>query len=85
MPDWLSSILPETDERGFLQEGEFVSANDTEGQYVYLSDTLKVVIERKYADTDNRHNLTWFEAEIWCDIGAGEMFHTATIYKFSNI
>lgn len=67
------SQLPELNEKGFVDEGEFIIANDTDGLYVYISPTLKVIIERK---EDTAQKLTWFEAEIWCDVASGELIQT---------
>lgn len=75
-PEW-HSILPETNEKGFLDEGEFVIADETNGHYVYIDDTVKIIIERKYEESDDKKtNLTWFEAEIWSDVDAGEYLKT---------
>ena len=73
LPDW-AAALPATNEKGFLPAGEpeYVLADETNGHYVYLSQTLKVVITRTTAKVDKGHNLTWFDAEIWCDLEAGE-------------
>ena len=73
LPDW-ASVLPATNGKGFLPEGEeeYILADDTQGHYVYISQTLKVVITRTTARVDKSHELTWFDAEIWCDLEAGE-------------
>ena len=61
--------LPELTEKGFLSEGEFIWSDDAHGHYVYISPTLRVVIERKF---DGSLPLTWFETDILCDLEAGE-------------
>ena len=71
-PAYLSR-LPELNEKGFLDEGEFLIADDTNGLYIFINQTTKVVIERKY---DATQPLTWFEAEIWSDVDAGEYLKT---------
>lgn len=67
--DWTATVLPAVNEKGFLDEGEFVYGDDKQGHYAYISSTLKVIINRKY---DGSYPLTWFESEIWCDTEAGE-------------
>lgn len=66
----VAEILPELNEKGYLDNGEFVYADDDHGHYVYISETLKVIIERKH---DGSLPLTWYESEIWCDTEAGEL------------
>ncbi len=61
--------LPELNEKGYLKEGEFVWSDDARGHYVYLSTTLRIVIERKF---DGSMPLTWFQTDILCDVEAGE-------------
>ena len=69
----LPAVFPELNESGFLDEGEFIYDNDDSGQWVYISPTVKVVIERKY---DGSAPLRWYEAEIWSDIDAGELLNS---------
>jgi LmbE family N-acetylglucosaminyl deacetylase len=71
--DELPDVFPELNDKGFIDEGEFLYQNDDSGQWVYISPTLKVVIERKY---DATQPLRWYDAEIWCDVGAGELFNS---------
>lgn len=66
-PEYMST-MPELNEAGFLDEGEYILADDTNGLYIYVNQDTRVVIERKY---DAAGPLTWFEAEIWCDVAAG--------------
>jgi len=64
-------LLPTLNEKGFLDEGEFVYDSDDTGRWIYISQTLKVVIQRRY---DPDAPLRWYEAEIWSDVTAGEVF-----------
>ena len=66
----VEQILPELNEKGFFDDGEFIYADDDHGHYVYISSTLKIIIERKF---DGNLPLTWYESEIWCDTEAGEL------------
>ncbi|MCR4876385.1 MAG: phosphodiester glycosidase family protein [Clostridiales bacterium] len=61
--------LPELNEKGYLDSGEFIWSDDARGYYVYISETAKLIIRRKF---DGSLPLTWFETEIWCDLEAGE-------------
>jgi len=61
--------LPELNEKGYLDSGEFIWSDDESGHYVYISPTLRLVIERKF---DGSLPLTWFETDILCDVEAGE-------------
>ena len=61
--------FPELNEKGFLDEGEFIWSDDARGHYVFINQTVKVVIERKF---DGSLPLTWFETDIRCDLEAGE-------------
>ncbi len=72
LPAW-TFLLPETNDRGFLDEGEFIYSSEDEGLWIFVDETTKIVIERKY---DATQPLTWFEAEIWTDIEQGEMLRT---------
>ena len=54
--------MPERDEEGFLKdEGEFIYEDDDGGVWIYLNQTLQVVI-RRYRDTSVP--LIWFETDI---------------------
>ena len=68
-----TSLMPALNDKGFLDEGEFVYQNEKDGIWLYVSQTLKVVIERKF---DPKAPLRWFEAEIWSDVSAGETIKT---------
>ncbi len=74
--DKLADVYPELNDKGYIDIGEFIYENDNSGQWVYISPTLKVVIERKF---DAATPMRWFEAEIWCDIEAGEQLHTLQV------
>jgi LmbE family N-acetylglucosaminyl deacetylase len=66
-------ILPELNGKGFYDGGEFVYDSDEIGLWVYVSPTLKVIIQRKI-DVDAP--LRWFEAEIWTNVEAGELLNS---------
>ena len=61
--------LPELNEKGFLNEGEFIWSDDERGHYVFVNTGVRVVIQRKF---DGSLPLTWFETDILCDTDAGE-------------
>ena len=67
------SVMPQLNAAGFLDEGEFIYSSEDQGLWIYVSRTAKVIIERKY---DPTKPLTWFEAELWGDIGQGELLRT---------
>lgn len=73
---WYADKIPALNERGYLDEGEYVYAGDSEGIYIYVNPTCKVILERKH---DDAQPLTWFEAELWVDIEAGERFRTVQL------
>lgn len=54
--------MPVLNEEGFLDDGEYVFEDDEEGLWIYVSPTLKVVINRC---TQKKPNQLWYEAEIW--------------------
>ena len=78
-PDWADVEL---NEEGFLDEGEYIFVDEAEGHYIYVSTTLRVVIERTYETfekeqkKDPDQELYVFTANIWCDTKAGELPHT---------
>ena len=76
-PPAYMSVMPELNESGYLDEGEpeFIYSSEDEGLWIYVSQTAKVIIERKY-NADPKQPLTWFEAELWCDIEKGETLQT---------
>ena len=66
-------LLPELNERGFLDAGEFIYSSEEEGLWIFIDETSKIIIERKY---DATQPLTWFEADIYTDVEAGEMIRS---------
>ncbi len=61
--------FPPLNDRGFLDEGEFVFEDEEAGIWRYASPTLRVEIFRR---TQEKPKLVWYEAEIWAD--EGEIF-----------
>ena len=74
-------VLPELNADGFYDGGEFVYDSDDIGLWIYISDTVKVIIQRKI-DVDAP--LRWYEAEIWTDVEAGELLNSIQ-YDYDNI
>lgn len=72
-PPAYAALLPELNERGFIDEGEFIYSSEEEGLWIFIDQTAKIIIERKY---DATQPLTWFEADIWTDVEQGEMLRT---------
>ena len=66
-------LLPELNARGFMDEGEFIYSSEEEGLWIFIDETCKVIIERKY---DAAQPLTWFEADLYTDLEAGELIRT---------
>jgi len=64
---------------GFLDEGEYVYADDENGHYMFANQTLRVVIERTIEQPDEKHPFYCFTAHIWCDTDAGEL--PVTVYN----
>lgn len=62
--------MPALNAKGFLDEGEYLYSSEDEGLWIYVSQTSKVIIQRKY---DATQPLTWFEADLYGDLDAGEM------------
>ena len=65
--------MPAPNAKGFLDEGEYLYSSEDEGLWIYVSQTSKVIIQRKY---DATQPLTWFEADLYGDLDAGEMLRT---------
>ena len=65
--------MPALNAKGFLDEGEYLYSSEDEGLWIYVSQTSKVIIRRKY---DATQPLTWFEADLYGDLDAGEMLRT---------
>ncbi|MBR5345645.1 MAG: phosphodiester glycosidase family protein [Clostridia bacterium] len=72
----LAAILPPLNAKGYLDEGEFVYSSDEQGLYIYVSQTLKVVIRRSYEVPDKKHAFYCFTAHVWCDTEAGMLPQT---------
>ncbi len=73
VPEWTIGEIPELPElnaKGFLDEGEFIWTDDSHGHYVYISPSMRIVIQRKH---DGTLPLTWFVTDIRCDAEAGEL------------
>lgn len=68
-----TSLMPALNASGYLDEGEFVYANDTDGLYIFVNQTCKVVVQRHH---DDSQPLTWYDAEIWGDVASGELLKT---------
>lgn len=65
--------MPALNAKGFLDEGEYIYSSEDEGLWIYVSQTSKVIIQCKY---DATQPLTWFEADLYGDLDAGEMLRT---------
>lgn len=65
--------MPALNAKGFLDKGEYLYSSEDEGLWIYVSQTSKVIIQRKY---DATQPLTWFEADLYGDLDAGEMLRT---------
>ena len=78
-PAWAAVEL---NERGYLDEGEYILEDAEEGHWMYVSPTLRIQIERTYETFDKVQRkdpdqaFYCFTAEIWCDAAAGELPHT---------
>lgn len=66
-------IMPKLNEKGFLDEGEFIYSSEEEGLWIFVDETCKVIIQRKY---DATQPLTWFECDLWGDVEKGELLKT---------
>ena len=75
-PEWADVAL---NAQGFLDDGEYVYADDENGHYMFANQTLRVVIERTYEQPDKKHPFYCFTANIWCDTAAGEL--PTTVFK----
>ena len=58
---------PEVDAHGYPVSGEYVLADDDAGLWFYASPTLVVRVDRFF---DSEQVLTWYEAQIFCDLNA---------------
>ena len=75
-PEWADVTL---NAYGYLDEGEYVFADDENGHYFYASPTLRIKIERTIEVPDKKHPFYCFTANIWCDTAAGEL--PTTVFK----
>lgn len=75
-PEWADVAL---NPQGFLDEGEYVYADDENGHYLYVSPTIRVVIERTIVEQKKAKSFYCFTAHIWCDTPAGEL--PTTIFR----
>ena len=63
-----TGTFPELNDRGFLDEGEFVYENPEEGIWRYAGTSLRIEIIRREQEKPKE---VWYEAEIWCAEGTG--------------
>ena len=78
--EWADVTL---NERGFLDEGEYVLEDDENGHYMFVNSTIRIVIERKYNELQikksrRKVNTEFYSycAHVWCDVSAGELPHS---------
>lgn len=69
-PEWADVAL---NGQGFLDEGEYVFADDENGHYMYVNPTLRIQIVRDILQPDKKHPFYRFTAHVWCDTEAGEL------------
>ena len=75
-PAWANVTL---NEYGFLDEGEYIFCDETEGHYIYVNRNLRIVIERTYEKfekaqkKDPEQAFYCFTANIWCDTADGAL------------
>ena len=75
-PEWADVVL---NDRGFLDEGEYVLEDPEGGHWMYVNATLRVQIVRtwetpeKIRPKDYNQEFYCFTTEIWCDTAAGEL------------
>ena len=74
-PEWADVHL---NSRGFLDAGEYIFADDENGRYMYVNQTLRIVITRSIESPDNK-SFYCFTTDIWCDTDAGEL--PTTVFK----
>ena len=75
-PEWADVTL---NERGFIDEGEYIYADDENGRYFFANQTLRIQIVRTLEEPDPKHPFYCFTADIWCDTAAGEL--PVTVYN----
>ena len=66
-------VMPALNEKGYLDEGEFIYSSEEKGLWIYVDQANKIIISRRM---DQDAPLTWFEAEIWCDLASGAKLNT---------
>lgn len=75
-PEWADVVL---NERGFLDEGEYMLEDADNGHWMYVSRTLRIQIEKtweqpeKIQPRDANQEFWCYTAEIWCDTEKGEL------------
>ena len=75
-PDWADVIL---NDRGFLEEGEYILEDPESGHWMYVNATLRVQTVRtwetpeKIRPGDYHQEFYCFTTEIWCDTERGEL------------
>ena len=79
-PEWAEVTL---NDRGFLNDGEYVLEDEENGHWLYVSPTIRVQIVRKAEEMDVIQNhkrvhkkLVSYTAHIWCDLESGELPRT---------
>ncbi|MBR6028267.1 MAG: phosphodiester glycosidase family protein [Clostridia bacterium] len=75
----IAERLPALNAKGYIDEGEFILADDTNGWYVYISQTLRIVIRRTVEQFNPKGQTYVFTADVWCDVEAGELPHTVFV------
>ena len=75
-PEWADAAL---NERGFLDDGEYVLEDPEGGHWMYVNRTLRIQIVRTWEEPeqirprDAKQAFRRFTAEIWCDTENGEL------------
>ena len=75
-PDWADVTL---NERGYLDEGEYVLEDEENGHWMYVSPTLRIQVTRswetpeKQTRSEAKQEFFCYTAEIWCDTANGEL------------
>ena len=75
-PEWADVSL---NERGFLDEGNYVLEDPENGRWMFVNETLRIQITRtwekpeKIRKKDYNQEFNCFTAEIWCDTDRGEI------------
>ena len=75
-PEWADVSL---NERGFLDEGDYVLEDPENGRWMYVNETLRIQVTHtwetpeKIRKKDYNQEFNCFTAEIWCDTDRGEI------------